>query len=387
MQKKQRSLLLGILLGMAGLCLFSSIALLMINQSLPKTSANPELLSENQLLLTHETNHLLSKVGNEVFPGWSEQPTPWVFYNEAAAFAVGFETPLSEGWTMYPRTHQRGGAWLPVTASGQTVFRTLIDDPQKTPENFVVKVDDQIAASFQTQEYALIYFHDLMYAELPPLLREIFPYRIFFRNLILAPEAYISSLAHEAFHVFQARQNPAMFERAELIANWENQYPFEDEHLMKNWKKELEILEKAGEISNREEAALIAEQFLQVRNERRKSAHLTNALIDYERKREWLEGTAKYAELQIGKMAAQNDFTPLTDTIQKLGLNNYSSRAQFWKTQISTMSKTNMDGETLFYYSGFGQGVLLDSLMPDWKERVLKGEYLEELLAEAIQLE
>jgi hypothetical protein len=385
MLKKRKSLLLGIFFAMAGLCLFSSLTLLIINQSLPKRSENPEILSENQMLLTQEANHLLSGIGNQVFPGWSDEPIPWVFYNETAAFAVGIETPISEGWTMYPRTHQRGGTWQPVTASGQTVFRTWIDDPQKTPENFVVKVADQIAASFQTQEYALIYFHDLMYADLPPLLREIFPYRIFFRDLMLAPEAYISSLAHEAFHVFQARRNPSMFENAELIANWENQYPFEDENLMKKWKEELEILQQAGEISTREEAISVAEQFLRVRNERRQSAQLSDALMDYERKREWLEGMAKYAELQIGKKAAQSEFSPLPASIRNLGLKDYSSRAQFFKTQLSTMSKTNMDGETLFYYSGFGQGVLLDHLMPGWKVRVLQGDYLEELLAEAIQ--
>jgi len=385
MFKKRKSLLLGIFFTMAGLCLFSSLTLLIINQSLPKRSENPELLSENQMLLTQEANRLLSGVGSQVFPGWSDEPIPWVFYNETAAFAVGIETPLSEGWTMYPRTHQRGGEWQPVNASGKTVFRTWIEDPQKTPENFVVKVDDQIAASFQTQEFALIYFHDLMYAELPPVLREIFPYRIFFRDLMLAPEAYISSLAHEAFHVFQARQNPVMFENAELIANWEKQYPFEDENLMKDWKNELKVLQQAGEVSTREEAILVAEQFLKVRNERRQSAQLSDALMDYERKREWLEGVAKYAELQIGKIAAQNEFMPLPNSTQNLGLKNYSSRAQFFKTQLSTMSKTNMDGETLFYYSGFGQGVLLDHLMPGWKDRVLQGDYLEELLAEAIQ--
>ncbi|GIV66973.1 MAG: hypothetical protein KatS3mg047_1366 [Bellilinea sp.] len=385
MLKKRKTLLLGIFFTLAGLCLLSSLTLFIINQSLPKSSNHPELLSENQMLLMQEANRLLEAMGNEVFPGWSDEPTAWVLYNETSAFAVGIETPLSEGWTMYPRTHQRGGAWQPVSASGQTIFRTMIEDPQQTPENFVVKVGDQIAASFQTQEYALIYFHDLMYAELPPLLREVFPYRPFFRDLILAPEAYISALAHEAFHVYQARQNPTLFEKAELIANWEKQYPFDNEILMKNWKDELEILQQAGEISTREEAVSVAEQFLKLREKRRQSAQLSNTLIDYERKREWLEGMAKYAELQIGKIAAQKNFSPLPNSIQKIGLKNYSSRAQFWKTQINTMSKTNMDGETLFYYSGFGQGVLLDHLMPDWKNRVLQGEYLEDLLAEAIQ--
>ncbi len=146
MLKKRKTLLLGIFFTLAGLCLLSSLTLFIINQSLPKSSNHPELLSENQMLLMQEANRLLEAMGNEVFPGWSDEPTAWVLYNETSAFAVGIETPLSEGWTMYPRTHQRGGAWQPVSASGQTIFRTMIEDPQQTPENFVVKVGDQIAS-------------------------------------------------------------------------------------------------------------------------------------------------------------------------------------------------------------------------------------------------
>ncbi|MCX7976242.1 MAG: hypothetical protein N2646_04125 [Bellilinea sp.] len=381
----KRKTFIGIFLTLIGLCGISSIILLVSNRTIPQSSQNPDLLSENQLLLAGEANHLLSELGDEVFPGWSARPTAWIFYNEIAAFAVGIETPHSKGWVMYPRTHQRGGEWQPIFTSGQTIFRTMIDDPQKTPENFVVKVDNQIAASFQTQEYALIYLYQLMYTELPPILREIFPYRIFFQDLILAPEAYISSLAHEAFHVFQANRNPEMFENAELVAGLEKQYPFDNDNLSSNWIEELRILQQAGSISNREEAAEVARQFLNSRSQRRQSAQLSSLLIDYERKREWLEGTAKYAELEIGKIAAQSKFLPLPDSNLKLGLETYNSREKFWKTQITTMSKTNMDGETIFYYSGFAQGVLLDYLMPAWKERVLEGEYLEDLLAESLR--
>ncbi len=384
MAKKPKSFLIGTVFTIAGLCLISSLTLLIINRSLPKSSTHPELLSEKQMILIHEANHLLSAMGDEVFPGWSDEPNPWVFYNEIAAFAVGIETPVAEGWIMYPREHQRGEAWQPVSVAEETIFRTWITDPQKTPENFVVKIDHQIAASFQTQEYALIYLHKMMYEELPPILREIFPYRIFFQNLILAPEAYVSSLAHEAFHVFQATQNREMFENAELIAGMEKQYPFEDEALMKDWNEELEVLQQVGQITNREEAVQTATQFLNLRNNRRQMAQLSKVLIDYERKREWLEGMAKYAELEIGKIAVQNSYSPLPDSSRELGLKNYSSRVQFWKTQLNSISKTKMDGETLFYYSGFAQGVLLDHLMPNWKNRILQGEYLEDLLAEAV---
>lgn len=386
MKRSQKATIGWLVLLISASCLFSSTLQFLLNRTIPKTSANPDVLSQEQIQLMRESNHLIELVGNQVFPGWGDIPTAWVFYNENTAFASGLiPEHTSRGWEMYPRKHQRGGNWEEVSNYGHNYFRTPLQNSQETPENFIVKVDNQLAASFQTNEFALIYMHNLMYSELPPILREIFPYRLFFKDLFLAPEAYISSLAHEAFHVFQARTNPAMFESAELISSWADQYPFDNDAMLVNWKEELEILSRSAGISSREQALQIAASFLQHREERRTAFQISNSLIEYERQREWLEGMAKYAELELGKIAAQHDFQPLNESAKILNLENYSSRGRFWHTQLSTMHKTNMAGETLFYYSGFAQGVLLDYLMPGWKERALQGESLEELLAESIK--
>uniref|UniRef100_A0A7C4Q452 Uncharacterized protein n=1 Tax=Bellilinea caldifistulae TaxID=360411 RepID=A0A7C4Q452_9CHLR len=386
MKRSQKATIGWLVLLISAICLFSSTLQFLLNRTIPKTSANPDVLSQEQIQLMRESNHLIELVGNQVFPGWGDFPTAWVFYNENTAFVSGLiPEQTSLGWEMYPRKHQRGGKWEEVSNYGLNYFRTPLQNSQETPENFIVKVGNQLAASFQTNEFALIYMHNLMYSNLPPILREIFPYRLFFKDLFLAPEAYISSLAHEAFHVFQARTNPVMFENAELISSRADQYPFDNEAMLASWKEELEILSRSAEISNREQALQIAATFLEHREERRTSSQLSNSLIEYERQREWLEGMAKYAELELGKIAAQQDFQPLNESAKILNLENYSSRERFWHTQLSTMHKTNMDGETLFYYSGFAQGVLLDYLMPGWKERALQGESLEELLAESIK--
>jgi len=386
MKRSQKATIGWLVLLISAICLFSSTLQFLLNRTIPKTSANPDVLSQEQIQLMRESNHLIELVGNQVFPGWGDFPTAWVFYNENTAFVSGLiPEQTSLGWEMYPRKHQRGGKWEEVSNYGHNYFRTPLQNSQETPENFIVKVGNQLAASFQTNEFALIYMHNLMYSDLPPILREIFPYRLFFKDLFLAPEAYISSLAHEAFHVFQARTNPVMFENAELISSRADQYPFDNEAMLASWKEELEILSRSAEISNREQALQIATTFLEHREERRTSSQLSNPLIEYERQREWLEGMAKYAELELGKIAAQQDFQPLNESAKILNLENYSSRERFWHTQLSTMHKTNMDGETLFYYSGFAQGVLLDYLMPGWKERALQGESLEELLAESIK--
>jgi len=42
--------------------------------------------------------------------------------------------------------------------------------------------------------------------------------------------------------------------------------------------------------------------------------------------------------------------------------------------------------DTRFYFSGFAQAVLLDRLMPGWKEQAFQPEiWLEDLLRQAIQ--
>lgn len=371
--------------GLAGILLLVGLASFISNLGFPPPMEPTEKLSVAQLALLDETAHLQQSLGNVVFPGWGELDIPIVVYNREYAFLVGMEKP-QPGWVMYPRDHHRGGVWEPVSAeNGEEYYRTRVEDEEKTPENFVVQVGGEIAASFQTHNYAIYSLHSLLYSEMPPLLRDIFPYRIFLQDLVLLPEAYLSGLLHESFHVYQAVNNPSAFESAELSISLAENYPFDDETLRTSWKEELKILSQAASLTNREDARQLASVYLKTREQRRANAALSNNQILLERKREWLEGLAKYAELELGRQAALTRFEPLAQTSQQAGLQDFDSRQGFWKTQLQSISATYYEGETLFYYSGFAQAVLLDHLFPDWKARAIAGEYLEDLIAAALQ--
>ena len=47
---------------------------------------------------------------------------------------------------------------------------------------------------------------------------------------------------------------------------------------------------------------------------------------------------------------------------------------------------TNNEGEIRFYYSGMAQAVILDRLVPGWKDKAFaEGVYLEDLLRGAVE--
>ncbi len=114
---------------------------------------------------------------------------------------------------------------------------------------------------------------------------------------------------------------------------------------------------------------------------------MTTQLVDYERKREWLEGLAKYAELAIGREAGRAlDYQPIPEIQSDPDFKNYETRERFWSAQLGEIRRLkNRSGETRFYYVGMAQAVLLDRLMPGWKSRVWEDDvWLDALLAEAV---
>jgi hypothetical protein len=65
----------------------------------------------------------------------------------------------------------------------------------------------------------------------------------------------------------------------------------------------------------------------------------------------------------------------------------YGSFKQRWSQEIGQLRRqAAREGETRFYYTGMAQAMLLDRLLPGWKDRALsKDIWLEMLLAEAVE--
>ena len=171
---------------------------------------------------------------------------------------------------------------------------------------------------------------------------------------------------------------------SETMYSVEENYPYDD--MEEPWKQEMNALVQAAQADTDAEAIDLAREFLQMRASRR--VGLSAEQVDLERLREWEEGLAKYAELEITRLAgAGNAYHPVEGLSQDKEFKNYRGQQQFWSEQLKEAKITQgRSGDTRFYYSGNALAVLLDRLSPGWKPRALPGgEFLDVLLREALK--
>ena len=360
------------------------------NIGLPTRSQVVDHLNAAEKARLAEMFHLRRTLGERVWPGWGQADIPVIVYNEAYAFLVGYLDP-PPGWLKMPQRMARGGPWEVVPAdsfAGQPYYRQRLTDPSVTPESFAVLVGDHWVATLATKEYAQIDFVKGFRKELPPLVREIFPYRLAWRWLLGESEAYIAALEHEAFHAYQGQIAPARLAQAEAAVQEEQRYPWADRALREAWQAELNLLSDAAQATSDDDAAALARRFLAQRDERRVHFRISPALIEFERQREWLEGLAKYAELSIGRVAAtMPDYRPVPELTHDRDFNHYASRERFWYQQMDEVKRMTWHAsEIRFYYTGAAQAVVLDQLVPEWKTRIMREDItLEDLLRVAVQ--
>jgi hypothetical protein len=200
-------------------------------------------------------------------------------------------------------------------------------------------------------------------------------------------ETYIGTLLHEAFHAYQGAAANGRLEQAEKSMGLAGRYPWDNQELEDAWKEELNQLYQAAISVTDEQAAQRAARFLGMRDQRREKGALPAELVDLERQREWEEGLAKYAELEIQRQAAlTKGYRPLPALEFDPDFNSYKTRVGYWNNQLSEVKRMgNRAEDTRFYYSGFAQAVLLDKLAPGWKNQAFQpGVWLEDLLRQVV---
>lgn len=373
-------------IGLIVLCLLGVAASALSNLGLPQHSTTLDRLNELEKARLSEVLHLRRNLGDAVWPGWSQADIPLIVYNELYAFLVGYPNPPA-GWLKVPALDPRGGPWEEVPADafeGHPYYRTLITDPQKTPEGFTVLVGDRWVATFQTREYGEVEFYRGFRQNLPPFISNLVPVRLVWEFLMGRTESYIAALEHESFHAYQGILAVDRLTSAETMYSVEENYPFDD--MEEPWKQEMNVLVQAAQAATEAEAIDLAREFLQMRASRR--ARLSAEQVDLERLREWEEGLAKYAELEITRQAdAEDAYRPSEGISRDKDFHNYKGQQLFWSTQLKEAKITQgRSGDTRFYYSGNALAVLLDRLFPGWKPRALPGgEYLDDLLQETVR--
>jgi len=387
--KKASKIFLTIILSLTGLCLGLLIISALSNLNLPQASAHPETLDEAELTRQAELFHLRQNVGDEVWSGWGTAELPVIAYNEGYAFLLGYPGQPPVGWLKVPAGTQRGSDWqiLPAkTFEGQVIYFQPLSSGLY-PENFAVQVGESWVSSLQTREWMEIQLSQTVRADLPGVLRSVFPYRLFIGLMLGGDDKYISAVAHESFHAWQGLTAPQKFSAAETAARLDERYPWESESLSQDWKAELQCL--ADMLRGENPAALLAQvrRFLEHRAARRQSAGLNTELIAYEQQREWLEGLARYAELEIWRQGGLSGYEPLPSTASLPHFDRYHGFENRWQQELDQMLRMYYDeGDGRFYYSGMAQAYLLDRLLPGWKQRAFEdGIWLETLLIEALK--
>ena len=387
--KKTLKLLLISVGSLFGMCLLLTIGFFIINLGLPDHSPSIEKLSEADKIRLAEYIHLREGLGNSVFPGWGEADIPAILYNEEYVFLIGYKNP-ADGWVKVPAGIQRGMAWESVPDDlfvDESYYRQRLSDPEITPEAFTVMVGDRWVSSMPTLDWFKISLVDQIKSDLPSFVVPVFPYPLFVNQLVSGSDQYISLSAHEAFHSFQGMVAPDKFADAEEANQYSDQYPWDDQSLQADWGAELSLLADALRSTDQNRTLELVQQFIVLRTSRRESADLSPEQISYEQHREWLEGLARYAELEIWRQAHESSYMPLQKTGNIDDFKGYANFEQRWSRELNQFSQMADDvGDGRFYYAGMAQAVLLDRISPEWKTNAFdEGVWLDDLLAIAVQ--
>lgn len=383
--RKVARIIAGVITALVLLITVAAVLSAVVNLNRPNQSATPDRLSATEQARLAEYFHVHEALGDAVWPGWGAADIPVITYNEAYAFLTGLPDP-ADGWLKVPQNRPRGGPWelTADTIDGRPVYRQPLASPDETPQSFTVLVGDRWVGALTTMEWLRIGLANQIHDDLPPLVNLVFPYSLMTGRLVSGSDQYITLIGHEAFHAYQGATAPERLAAAETAASRENTYPWGDPALEEAWRAELTLLAEAV-AAPPEAAAGYARDFLRLRSERRAASGLAPSLVDYERQREWLEGPARYVELDLWREAAAGDYRPLAVMDDDPEFNRYADYEKRVEREIGQFGRMADDvGDGRFYYSGYAQAVLLDRLAPDWKSRVFEpGVFLEDLLAQA----
>jgi hypothetical protein len=369
--KKPKRIARAILLLVAGgilSCILLGAVAYFSNQKLPAGPIVTDQIDPLDKARLAETLHLKTELGESVWPGWGQMEIPVLLWHQGNNFLIGVQEP-PPNWEEVPND-----AFL-----GEIYYRNLEIDPQ----NFAMLIGEEWVASMATKGETDLFLRQVFQELLPSPIDQFIPYRL----LIQPSEVQISAVLHESFHVFQVRVSPKNFEQAEDVYPDGDRYWSLDEHMGNAWKTEIELLIKALNAPIEGDAIASARQFLDQRDQRRREFALDTALIDYERRFEWLEGLAKYVELAVWEQASQTpNYHPVSGMSADPDFKGYDTYESHWDREIGqTKSQAKKAGDVRFYYTGMLQARLLDRLMPGWKTRVMEEDvFLEDLLREAV---
>lgn len=191
-----------------------------------------------------------------------------------------------------------------------------------------------------------------------------------------AEQSFKYFLMHELFHEY--RQVPVWKNVNELYSSIYVQERNKEQYQL--LLTELAILDKANDTSNKKELLNILNDFITVREARYNKFEY----MEQEKAVETLEGCAQYVEYQYSNQIGEFVGPPVTVKGQ-----NYKFADVFSKETVQNfIAEGSLDSfmdKNLYYYVGSLEGVLLDNLEINWKDRVENGEFIYDILRDEVR--
>lgn len=189
-----------------------------------------------------------------------------------------------------------------------------------------------------------------------------------YRELIYSDNYYKRIIIHEAFHLFQYAKNKKKMVNEQHPSSFSPNNKFQ--HLA---NKEALLLANCYQCVDTAKLKKLARDFLVIRNLRRE--YLTDSDIKWEKRNEYVEGTAMYIE---------------TNVFKTIDPHYYNLLSELRYEQIIKSARLYDDAEMAIdrhYFFGLVIADMLDKLeVKYWKTKIIQDDdlYLEDLLEEAL---
>ncbi len=347
-------------------------------------SQQPTELKIDPLLLVSlkECRNIANSLGKELYPGWDFQKTPILFYRPNIQELLINFPHKPQGFSEYSGFDPLGNETV-YFRNDSTIF--TIDDQNTSTEidGISVLVVADPFSSMRNQMQDVLTERSKEFAA------------SWLKNWSFIPSPYheLALILHEAFHVYQNNVAPEKGANEMVIS----QYPLLDPVNNAFYVLEGNILKDAllsTEPSVRQEKI---KEFVAVRSFRQ--SLLDSACVEYENLNEYAEGTAKYVEYRFLK--AGETVEPIREMYYQNGFNGYrgilTNEFQNRMNNMVNVVAVNDDrfgnkfgsGPLRFklYELGACQALLLDAVMPEWKEKIFNdGIYLGDMLSQSMAL-
>ncbi|OGC77168.1 MAG: hypothetical protein A2Z27_00555 [candidate division Zixibacteria bacterium RBG_16_50_21] len=370
MQKRQRYLLA---IGAAIFLTFDSA----FPQAVTELKIDPLLL-----VSLNECNHIMESLGREIYPGWDFQDIPVLFYRpKIQELLINFPHQPA-GFSDYTGFNPSKVEAISVR-DNKTVFE--VDDQNTTTEI------DSIPILVIADQFSRM--RNQLWGTILDRSPEFINQWLEDWNFIPSPYDEIRLILHEAFHVYQDRQAPEKSANENIVT----QYPLLDPLNNALYALEGKTLRDALLADNPQIRLEKIKEFVAVRSHRH--SRLEPDWIEYEKLNEYTEGTARYVEYKFMKIG--EELEPTQEMYYHQGFNGYGGilKRQL-EDRINDMVKIvsvsddrfgNRFGAGPFRYKlyelGACQALLLDEVMPTWKEKIFADSmYLSDFLQHALAL-